>query len=178
MEDLSTIRIRRKQLGITQKQLAKKAGVSQSLIAKIERGKIDPRYSFVVAIFNALNELETQQMISVKKKMRRGVITVAPKDSIDKALMLMKQHGISQLPVKEKDIVVGSLSEEALFTQLIEHGDDVKKKRCCDVMEPPFPIVDENTPLDTVKHLLKTQKAVLIIKKGKLVGIITKSDVI
>ena len=34
----------RKQLGLTQIQLANLAGVSQSLIAKLESGRIDPSY--------------------------------------------------------------------------------------------------------------------------------------
>ena len=37
----------RKQLGLTQTEFAKEAGVSQSLVAKIEAGNIDPTYSKV-----------------------------------------------------------------------------------------------------------------------------------
>ncbi|MBI2079314.1 helix-turn-helix domain-containing protein, partial [Candidatus Micrarchaeota archaeon] len=47
--DVSKLGSLRRKLGITQKELAKLAGVSQSLIAKIEMGKIDPAYSKVLA---------------------------------------------------------------------------------------------------------------------------------
>ena len=41
-EDIRRMRIR---AGLTQKELAERAGVSQSLIARIERGSVDPRLS-------------------------------------------------------------------------------------------------------------------------------------
>ena len=44
----------RKKLGLTQGQLANMANVSQSLIAKIEAGRLDPTYSNATKIFEAL----------------------------------------------------------------------------------------------------------------------------
>ncbi len=38
---------RRNELGLTQSDLAKRAGVSQPLIARIESGDVDPRLSTV-----------------------------------------------------------------------------------------------------------------------------------
>ena len=45
MFELNEISRLRKQLGLTQAELAKLSGVSQSLIAKLEAGKIEPSYS-------------------------------------------------------------------------------------------------------------------------------------
>ncbi|MFQ5647816.1 MAG: helix-turn-helix transcriptional regulator, partial [Candidatus Aenigmatarchaeota archaeon] len=42
MQEITEIRKIRKKLGLTQSQLAQEARVSQSLIAKIEAGKLDP----------------------------------------------------------------------------------------------------------------------------------------
>ena len=50
--DLSEIKRLRGKLGITQSELAKRAGVSQALIARIENKSVDPRYSKVVDIFS------------------------------------------------------------------------------------------------------------------------------
>ena len=44
----------RTQLGYTQGGLAKAAGVSQSIIAKIEAGSVDPTYNTLSAISRAL----------------------------------------------------------------------------------------------------------------------------
>ena len=48
---LNEISKKRKILGLTQSELAKLAGVSQSLIAKLESGKIEPSYTKVKTIF-------------------------------------------------------------------------------------------------------------------------------
>ena len=56
--ELSSIRIKRQRLGIKQKELAEKSGVSQSLIAKLEKGLIEPSYSLTVRIFLTLESLE------------------------------------------------------------------------------------------------------------------------
>jgi len=45
---------KRKELGLTQSKLAASAGVSQSIIAKIEAGSVDPSYSVVQRLFSAL----------------------------------------------------------------------------------------------------------------------------
>ncbi|MHA1431033.1 MAG: helix-turn-helix domain-containing protein, partial [Candidatus Freyarchaeota archaeon] len=49
-EDIKRLR---KKVGLTQTELAEKAGVSQSLIARIESGSVDPRLSTLQRILNA-----------------------------------------------------------------------------------------------------------------------------
>ena len=58
----------RRVLGLTQTELAKLSGVSQSLIAKIESRKIDPAYSKVIAIFEALENRKKQHREGRKAK--------------------------------------------------------------------------------------------------------------
>ena len=50
MFDISMLKRTRLQLGLTQTAFAKQAGVSQSLVTKIESGKLDPKYSTVIRI--------------------------------------------------------------------------------------------------------------------------------
>jgi len=45
--DLEALVRLRKRLGLSQRELARISGVSQSLISKIERGKINPSYEAV-----------------------------------------------------------------------------------------------------------------------------------
>ena len=45
----------RKQIGLSQSQLAKNAGISAAALSKIEEGETDPRLSTVCAISQALN---------------------------------------------------------------------------------------------------------------------------
>ena len=61
MPELRVIEKRRRALNLNQKQLAIQAGVSQSLIAKIETGRINPSYSKTKAIFDTLTLLERKK---------------------------------------------------------------------------------------------------------------------
>src|SRR3989442_5090468 len=54
LPSLGEIPKKRKELGLTQSRLAVSAGVSQSIIAKIEAGSVDPSYSVVQRLFSAL----------------------------------------------------------------------------------------------------------------------------
>ena len=54
---------RRNELGLTQSDLAKRAGVSQPLIARIESGDVDPRLSTVRKILEAFEEAKKEKQI-------------------------------------------------------------------------------------------------------------------
>src|SRR3989338_2174578 len=89
----------RRVLGLTQSKLAKLSGVSQSLIAKIESRKIDPAYSKVIAIFEALENRKKQSKEGKKAKeiMTHGIVGIAPTDNLEKAMKIMRSKDISQL---------------------------------------------------------------------------------
>ncbi|MBS3101752.1 helix-turn-helix domain-containing protein [Candidatus Woesearchaeota archaeon] len=75
--ELEEIRKIRKKLGMTQTELANRAGVSQSLIAKIESGRIDPTYTKTKKIFAALSELEKKEEVKAEQLMASRIISVA-----------------------------------------------------------------------------------------------------
>ncbi|MEM1511319.1 MAG: CBS domain-containing protein [Candidatus Jordarchaeales archaeon] len=167
----------RKRLGITQEELARMAGVSQSLIARIESGSVDPRLSTLRKIINALGEFDRSK-ICAKDIMFSPVISVSTKEPVRKAISLMEKKGISQLPVVDEGRLVGSLSEGTIMKRLSE-GKDVFDKTVGDLMEESFPTVNPSTSIDVVRHLIICgNPAVLVVDKGEIVGIITKIDLI
>jgi len=64
---LEEIAKKRRMLGLKQAEIAKLAGVSQSLIAKLESGKIDSSYTKVKTIFDTLERLEVKNKIMAGK---------------------------------------------------------------------------------------------------------------
>ncbi len=176
---LSEIKEMRKRLGLTQSELARIAGVSQSLIAKIEKNKIDPAYSKVRALFQALWSVGNVDKKIAKHVMNKPVIWVYADELVDTALKKMLNASISQMPVLDrKGNLIGSLSEEKLIegfeNGFIVHG----KTQAYDVLDEAFPQVGEKTQFSALFELLKFHKAVLVVKKGKIIGIITKSDLL
>ena len=116
----------RKRLGLTQKQLADLSGVSQSLIAKIESGKIDPAYSKIMRIVSALEAKQSEVKKTVKEIMSSSIVSVGPDDSMEKAIRIMRKRNISQLPVLESGMCVGSLSDSMVLELLSKKHSDLK----------------------------------------------------
>jgi predicted transcriptional regulator len=159
----------RQEKGITQTQLAKLSGISQSLIARIEQGKIDPSYSKAQKLFAAL---EGKSKALVKDVMNKRIYTIDAGERIEKAISLMKRKNISQLPVVKGKEIVGSVSESAIAMR--------KQKTLLikDIIEPSLPSLDINASIEVVRDLLKHSQAVIITQHGKPAGIITKTDLL
>jgi predicted transcriptional regulator len=171
---------RRRKLGLTQNQLADLAGVSQSYIAKLEAGKIEPSYLKVKAIFEALDKIERRKEVSATEIMTSEVVSVQANATAQDAVEIMRGHGFSQLPVMDGDKPVGGVSERTLLDQMLYPDDETPpgKKRVRDIMDESFPQVSEDAPLSLLSSLLKYYPAVLVQKKGEVVGIITKADLL
>lgn len=171
---------RRRMLGLTQKQLARLAGVSQSLIAKLESGKINPSYDKVKAIFDALEKLENNVDIRVSDILHSEVIGIQKNESVAQAVKLMVEYGFSQLPVFDGDRIVGSISEKTIMGKLSSTKDFTQISRLPveSIMEESFPQVGKNAPIKLVSSLLNVYSAVLVSEKGKIVGIVTKADLL
>jgi len=178
LPSLDEIAKKRKMLGLTQKQLARMAGVSQSFIAKVESGKIGPSYSKVKAIFDVLEKVETQVSHTAKRMFHRGVIGVQKDEQVAKAISLMMKHGYSQLPVFDGEQVVGCISEKTILNQVTAGKElsQLSQEIVEEIMEEAPPRIDEDAPLPLISSLLHVYPAVLVTKKGKVVGIITKAD--
>src|SRR2546422_7740370 len=91
----------RLQLGMTQARLAREAGVSQSLIAKIEAGMVDPAFSSLKAISEVLSSSRATAEKKAADVMSSPVISVQTAEKLSDCIALMKKRGISQMPVLE-----------------------------------------------------------------------------
>jgi predicted transcriptional regulator len=180
LRSIEEISKKRRMLRLTQKQLANLAGVSQSLIAKVEAGKIDPAYTKVKAIFDALARLETPTHLRAKEILHHEIVGVQKNAPVSEAVQLMRKHGYSQLPVFDGEHPVGSISEKTILGQVIG-GKDLNQLSALligDIMNETFPQVGENTPLPLISDLLQVYPAVLVYKKDRIAGIVTKADLL
>src|SRR3989338_7950435 len=166
--ELSEIKKIRKSLGLTQTDLAKRANVSQSLIAKIESGKIDPTFTKTKKIFDTLNDLENKEEIKAEELMNRKVVSISPVDSIKESIGKMKKFEISQMPVLDGHNVVGLVSESTLLDALMGN----KSKKIADIMEESPPTVAKTASVRVISNLLKHYPMVLVSESGKLTGLI------
>ncbi|MEK6835575.1 MAG: CBS domain-containing protein [Nanoarchaeota archaeon] len=173
--DITQLKKIRKQLNLTQHEFALKAGISQSMVAKIEANKLDPTYSNVKKIEQALELLTKHYEKEAQDIMIKNIISVSKDEKISSIIKLMNKHTISQLPVLDNDKVIGLISESSILSKNLE---DIKNLTATDVMDDIPPIIAKNTKIEVIKQLLRYYPLVLIKEKGKLIGLITKADLI
>lgn len=180
LPELKTIRNIRKQIGINQTQLARAAGVSQSLIARIEAGKVDPSYSNAKKLFLALESVGRGKILVAKDIMSRHLATIRSNVSVKDAAKTMKSKKISQIPVVDDGIVVGSISEKTIIDKVAQglNLDNLALVPIRDLMDEAFPQVDENSHISVISTLLEYHPAVLVTNKGRINGIVTKADLL
>ena len=116
----------------------------------------------------------------VGSKPASGVITAHPSDPVRKIVHLMKDKGISQLPVVETmdggDKLVGIINEVALLNYLLE-GENLDKP-IDPIVERDASTVTADAPISRLKEIFSKGKIAVVVEGGKVVGIVTKIDMI
>jgi predicted transcriptional regulator len=168
----SMLRKLRIEAKLTQKRLAELVGVSQAHIAKIEQEKVDPRLSTVNKILRVLTEGKEKKC---RDLMTRGVLFARPEDSVLKISEIMVRHAISQMPVIDGHKVIGTITEESIIRKL---GSNIANEKVKNIMDPPLPIVSEETGIGAIRPLLERRQGVLVARGKKVIGIITRSDLL
>ena len=181
LPELSEIRRRRRAAGISQKALALLARVAQPTLSKIEGEKTEAAYSTVKRLFDSLEALEGSGGGPVSDLMNARVLRVQTAETVGKAIHLMRQNDISQLPVFRRESPIGSVSERTLIERMREGQtiEELSRKRVEQVMAPSFPIVPEGASVRSASSFLEDFSAVLVSSKaGRIIGIVTKSDLL
>ena len=109
---------------------------------------------------------------------RQRLVTMRTEESVSHAVELMKKYDIEHIPVMHEDRVAGSISEAGLFLKVFSNP-DIRNSMVGDVMEPPYPVVDFNTPVERLSTLINRENgAVLSLDEAGNLQIVTKYDII
>ncbi len=170
----------RKKAGLTQKQLADQAGLSQSLIARIEKGDIDTKLGTAQKILDVIKKSESkkEKSLDIKDYMISPVIYCKSSEPIKRVIALMEETNISQLPVMDAGKPVGSITDTQLVQVLAKKGARSARRKIADIMDKPFPQLEIDSPIDKAVDLLTKRSAVLITNGPHIAGIVTKADVL
>lgn len=176
--ELTEIKHLRKKYHLNQKELAQRAGVSQSLIAKIEAGTVEPSFSKAKQIFETLDQLRETQEVKAKDLMNKKISFAEPEETLKDVIKIMKTKGISQLPVMTEGRICGIVTEGTILKKVLEHPEKSTFLKAEDVMEDAPPIVTMNTGFKTISGILRDYPIVLVAERGEIKGIISKSDLL
>ena len=106
-----------------------------------------------------------------------ALVWVSPTDKLADALAKMNELGLTQLPVLEDGRPVGSVRENRALSQVVKNR-DLLEASVSEVMDASFPTVDVDASSNEVTRRLQTSPAVLVEEYGRIVGIITRHDVL
>jgi acetoin utilization protein AcuB len=127
--------------------------------------------------------------IRVTDWMTEAVLAVETFDSIAIARQLMAKHRVNQLPVLDNDHLIGIVTDRDIrdaypTSMMIDRAEEIdrfaEKITVEEVMTRDVFIVRPETPLATAVGLLRRHRigSLPVLKNGKLVGIITRSDIL
>ena len=106
------------------------------------------------------------------------LVFVAPGAPIREALDLIDEHNVSQLPVLEEGRPVGSVTESALLSAVMEDPARLANE-VRELASDPFPVVDVEAELQEISgQLTRRTPALLVAENGTVRGILTRYDVI
>ena len=112
-----------------------------------------------------------------KPQAPKTLVSVTPSNSVAEALATMDDLGVTQMPVLEEGRAVGSLRETRVLAKVVRNS-DLLNSSVGEVMEASFPTVDVDASSSEVARRLQTSAAVLVEEYGRIVGIITRHDVL
>jgi len=112
------------------------------------------------------------------KKNLPPLISVSPKDKLIRAVSLIQEFNISQLPVIEGNDIKGSLNEASLM-QFLHDGIDFDRQDVATVMGKPLPSLDENTDISEAYRVLLSGSTGIVVKRQSYpLALITRADLV
>ncbi|MBC7544042.1 MAG: cystathionine beta-synthase [Candidatus Sericytochromatia bacterium] len=106
------------------------------------------------------------------------MVAVQADQPVHQAVQVMREHGISQLPVMKGSELIGSLIESALMNQVFSDI-SLTGKPVAHVMSEPFPMLDRQAPIEGLYQALSAgSQAVIVTDIDVPIAVLTKMDLI
>jgi cystathionine beta-synthase len=127
--------------------------------------------------------VRVEEVLSAKHGDLPPLVTVAAHDKVRQAVDVLQEYSISQAPVvresgsTEVAQIVGSIRENALLDRLFRDPDALQAD-VAEVMGPPVGLVEHDHPVDLAFEALQHGPAVLVVKGGQVLGVVTRSDLL
>jgi len=109
--------------------------------------------------------------------MNKKILFVKASDSLKETIRIMKKNAISQIPVKDNSNIIGLISEKSILDHMLDNSFDINIQIEKIIDDAPS-IISLNTGITIIIDLLKYSPIILVAKKGKIQGIISKSDLL
>jgi len=120
------------------------------------------------------------EVVSAKKKAGkvRELVIGRPYQTVFHALKTMQEQDISQIPVFEENLPIGTVYEDQILMLALQ-GKDLRKLVVREMMSKPLPMVAKSAPVERITYLLSHENPAVFVEmeEGKF-EILTKYDLI
>jgi cystathionine beta-synthase len=147
------------------------------------RNYIDKIYSDKWMEENGFRESEKSINVTIGdilrfKKTLPLLISISPKDKLNKAVLLFEKYNISQIPVIDKNKVIGSINEVSLI-DLLHKNIQFKDQKVNVFMGKPMPSLGEKKDISEAYRILLTAvSGIIVTQKNIPIGLVTRADII
>jgi len=113
----------------------------------------------------------------ISKKERQEIITIDCEKTVLEAINMIKSLNISQIPVTQKGMVIGKITESDILDALLENP-SLKSHPIQNITTTPFPFVDVNTSIDRISAMINKDNIAVLVEDRGHIEIITQYDII
>jgi len=113
----------------------------------------------------------------IDKKDNQQIITIDCEKTVLEAINTIKSLNISQIPVTQKGMVIGKITESDILNSLIENP-SIKSQPVMNITTSPFPFVDLNTSIDKISAMINKDNIAVLVESDGIIEIITQYDII
>jgi len=126
--------------------------------------------------------VRVEEVLEAKHGELPPVVTVNAHDRVRQAIDALQRYSISQAPVVREtsmDVAqfVGSIRERELLDRIFRDPDALQAD-VAEVMGPPIAMVEFDEPVDLAFEALQQGTAVLVVKAGQVLGVLTRADLL
>lgn len=148
----------------------------------------------VIAVEDVVHAMgdEFFSKIRVGDVMSRELVSIGPRDTVGQAIALMREHGISRLPVVDGGKLVGVVTIHDIIIKVIQPRQRVTRGEYAgeklrtlshqvkDIMTTDVIVARPDEPLSTaIRRMLEADVSCLIVvHDGRPVGILTRTDIL
>jgi len=113
----------------------------------------------------------------IAKKESQEIVTIDCDKSVLEAINTIKSLNISQIPVTQKGMVIGKITESDILDALLENP-SLKSQPIKNITTSPFPFVDLNTSIDRISAMINKDNIAVLVESEGNIEIITQYDII
>src|SRR5277367_1570485 len=122
--------------------------------------------------------ITAMEVVNAKQQMgkSREMVIARPYQTVFHALKTMQEQDISQIPVFEENLPIGTMYEDQILTLALQ-GKDLRKLVVREVMSKPMPKVPKTAPVERITYILSHENpAIFVEMDDSKFEILTKYD--